>query len=238
MRIIGFILSVFLLMTIHTAADAQQSDELTDLASIVNDSSLAVDGWQVTIKETMNKNKIDGILEKLQAKNSYKVSSAEDENTVKYFFERVQKDTSLSESFNVVISKNPRHKSEFIAVLEGEDWNKGKAAAYLDRINTIQTTYFTKKSTKFACLMTDIDAKIEGAYFFDKLQQRLNLSITKTQTDNNENSTVKKIVYGYTPLWNQAISTEEPMNLQIVVQDHAHGSARLTIGTPILINEY
>lgn len=238
MRIIAFISSIFLLMSMNTAAFAQQSEELTDLASVVTDSSLNVDSWQVTIKESIHEDEIDHILENLQRKNSYKVSSAEDEKTVKYNFERVQKDTGVSESFNVVIPKNPVHKAELIAVLQGKNWDDSTYDVYLNRINAIQSNYFTKKSTKFACLMTEVSGKMKDGYIFDKLKQKLNLSVTKTQTDNNEDSSVKKIVYGYTPLWEQEISTEEPMNLQMVVHDSAQDSTRLTIGTPILINEY
>ncbi|WP_176448424.1 hypothetical protein [Lentibacillus sp. CBA3610] len=47
--------------------------------------------------------RFEQILEELQDKNSYKVSRTEDKNAVKYFFERVQKEGSISESYNVVI---------------------------------------------------------------------------------------------------------------------------------------
>lgn len=238
MRKLAFILNIFLFITISSGAFANQSDELTDIASVVTEHDLSVDSWEVTLKEEMDQADINGVLQKLEAQNSYKVTSTEDENAVKYLFERVHKKGPIFESYNVVIPKKSMYQAEFSAVIEGEDWNDTIASTYIDRMNDIRTKYFTNKSTKFACITTNIDAKIEDAYFFDQLKQSLQLTNIQTQTDNVEESTVKKIVYGYTPLWEQEIAMEEPMNLQMVVQNNEPESTRLTIGTPILINEY
>ncbi|WP_010531591.1 YwmB family TATA-box binding protein [Lentibacillus jeotgali] len=238
MRKMVLITGIFILMIVNTTAFANDGDEMTDLASLVIGSDLSVDSWQVTIKEKMNENAIDSILKKLKHKNSYKVSSTEDENTVKYFFKRVQKQEGFFESYSVVIPKNPKYEAELIAVLKGDRWSNKTAVNYADRLEDIHTTYFTKRSTKFACLTTTVGGNISSDYFFDRLKDTLQLSNVREQTDNVEESAVKNIMYGYTPLWEQTIQMEQPMNLQIVVQNAAQNSKRLTIGTPILINEY
>ncbi|HLR61483.1 MAG TPA: YwmB family TATA-box binding protein [Lentibacillus sp.] len=238
MRKFALITSIFILMIVNTTAFANESDEMTDLASLVTGSDLSVDSWQVTIKEKMSKDAINRVLQKLKNKNSYKVSSTEDENTVKYFFGRGQKNAKLSESYSVVIPKNPMYEPELVAVLQGDDWNDKISVDYIDRINDIHMSYFTKKSTKFACLSTTIGGKIDSGYFFERLKKTLQLSNIREQTDNVEHSTVKKIMYGYTPIWEQSIKMKQPMNFQAVVENAAQNSVRLTIGTPILINEY
>ncbi|GGJ91833.1 hypothetical protein GCM10007063_13030 [Lentibacillus kapialis] len=238
MRSFALIMSIVILMTVSTTAFANKSDEMTELGSVVSDNGLSVDNWQVTIKEKMAKDDVDRLLQKLRDKNSYKVSSDEDENTVKYFFERVQKQTSFSESYSVVIPENPLYDAELIAVLQGDKWNDKVAADYIDRIGDIHTSYFTNKSTKFACLSTINNDIIEDDNFFARLKNTLQLSKVREQTDNVEQSTVNKIIYGYTPLWEQTIKMKQPINLQIVIQNAAQNSKRLTIGTPILINEY
>ncbi|HLS09925.1 YwmB family TATA-box binding protein [Lentibacillus sp.] len=238
MRKLALIISVFLLITMNTAAFAKQTDELTDLASLVTGSDLPVDSWQVTIKEKMNKDAIRRILEKMKHKNGYKVTGTEDEKSVKYFIERIQKDGLFSETYHVVIPKDPMYQAELAIVLKGKDWNDSIAIAYINRVDAIKSTYFTNKSTKFACLTTTIDAKIESVYFFDQMKSDLQLTNIRKQTDNVTNTSVKKIVYGYTPLWEQEIKMKQPMNLQMVVQNSTQNSKRLTIGTPILINEY
>ncbi|TFJ92250.1 YwmB family TATA-box binding protein [Lentibacillus salicampi] len=238
MRKLALITSIFILMTINTTAFANRTDEMTGLANAMTSNNFSVDNWQVTIKEEINEEAIESILEKIQNKNSYKVSRTKDENAIKYFIERVQKEAHLSETYSVVIPKNPMHQAELVAVLKGKNWNDSIAERYFSRMDAIHTTYFTHKSTKFACLTADIDAKINNAYVFKQLKQSLQLKNIRKQTDNVENSTVKKIVYGYTPLWEQSITMKQPMNVQMVVQNGTHDSKRLMIGTPILINEY
>ncbi|SFB26618.1 TATA-box binding [Lentibacillus halodurans] len=238
MRKLAIILSIYLFMMMSSGVLAKQTDELTDIASIVTEDGVSVDSWQVTIKEEMNRDAIEHITNKLQDENSYKATRTEDEKAVKYSFERAHKKMNISEMYNVVIPKNAMYDAEFVAVLQGEHWNDSIADFYINRVEDIQATYFTTESTKFACLTADVDAKIEIAYFLNQLKQTLQLTNIQTQTDNVETSKVKKIVYGYTPLWEQEITMQKPMNLQMVVQNGTHDSKRVTIGTPMLINEY
>ncbi|MFD1362038.1 YwmB family TATA-box binding protein [Lentibacillus salinarum] len=238
MRKSALILTICFIMVINSGVAAEQADELTDLAAVVMDNDLSVDSWQVTIKEEMDADTISRMLDKIQAETGYKVTGTEDENAVKYFIEDTQKKSGITETYNVVIPKNPLQDAQLIAVLEGEDWDSAIADVYFTRLETIQSTYFTNKSTKFACLTTNVDDKIDNAYFFSQLKESLHLKHIDMQTDNVKNSTVKKIVYGYTPLWEQEITMKKPMNLQMVVQNSTHDGKRITIGTPILITEY
>ena len=52
-------------------------------------------------------------------------------------------------------------------------------------------------------------------------------------------NSVNKVIYGYTPLWeNKIIINNKQKNLQVAIEMDGKGSTEYIIGTPILINEY
>ncbi|WP_174614926.1 YwmB family TATA-box binding protein [Virgibacillus ihumii] len=234
------LITLILLMAANNAvAVTVQSDPMTDLAGLVVDSNLKVSEWQVTLKETVSYIDAEEILDRFREKNSYLVSGEEDANTIKYSVRHVQKKHGISESYNVIIPKDRTFDAQFIAVIKGDVWNKSVRKKYVSRINRIEDNLFSGNSTKFACVQTSFNDKMNSVYVFSKIRQTLNLKHVKKQEDTVENSMVKKIIYGYTPLWNQKIDLgDRPLNFQMAVNKGENGDTELTIGTPILINEY
>ncbi|GAA0605212.1 hypothetical protein GCM10009001_23090 [Virgibacillus siamensis] len=239
MKKIVLITLILLLAANNAVAVSVQSDPMTDLAEVIADSNLEVDQWQVTLKETIEYAHAEKILDRFRAKNSYLVSGEEDANTIKYSVRHVQKTNGISEYYNVIFPKDTTYNVQFIAVVKGDVWNKSVREKYVNRINSIKNDYFTGNPTKFACIETSFNDKMNGVYVFNNLKRTLNLKHVKKQDDTVKNSTVKKIFYGYTPLWNQKIDVgDRPLNFQMAVNKGENGNTELTIGTPILINEY
>lgn len=219
-------------------AASGQTNKMVDLASIVSDAGLEAESWQVTVKEEMDRETLNQYVDQLQAKDSYISSSKEGENSIKYLFEYGQNQEGISEYYQVVIPKNPVHQAEFVAVFKGKSWDGKVEETYRFRMNKVKDTYFSGSSTTFACLTAPIDGTMGSVYFFDKLKESMNLTLTQTQHDTVKKSSMEKIVYGHTPMWNEEIVMEKPMNVQMVLKDNESDKASLTIGTPILITEY
>ncbi|RYG71311.1 hypothetical protein EU245_14535 [Lentibacillus lipolyticus] len=238
MQRIAFILSIILVIMANAASASGQTTKMADLASIVSEAGLQTTEWQVTVKEEMDRDTLNRYIERLQAKNDYISSSEEGENSILYLFEYGQDQSSISEYYQVVIPKNPAHQAEFIAVFKGDSWGAKTASAFHSRMMHIKDTYFSSKSTTFACLTAPIDGKLGSVYFFDKMKASMNLTVTQTQQDTVKKSNMEKIVYGHTPMWNEEIVMDKPMNVQMVLKNDESGKPTLTIGTPILITEY
>ncbi|MBY7144717.1 YwmB family TATA-box binding protein [Virgibacillus sp. NKC19-3] len=236
MRKMLFISLLFLCITSEVAASHVQTDEMTELASIVTTSDGVVGNWEVTLKEKMDKTAIQDKLNEL--KNRYLVTVHEDEKSIKYSSGSVHKKSGISVTYNVIIPKDDMQHAELIAVMKGGHWDAFIKEQYQSIRDEMATKYFTKSAEVFACLTTDNGDIINDESFLIELTDHLNLQHRKTQNDTVENSTHEEIIYGYTPLWDQKITIgDTPMNVQIAVTE-GNGEPTYTIGTPILINEY
>ncbi|MBP1948848.1 YwmB family TATA-box binding protein [Virgibacillus litoralis] len=230
---------IILLLTTGAAVSKKQQDEMTALASTLVGSDMEVEDWEVIIKEQVSKDKVKLLIEKLKTKNSQLVTSEDDENSIKYSFGNIYKNNQFSETYNVVIPKNTKHQAQFTVVIKGSSWNKSIEKEYLKQVKSIKNDFFTDNSTKFACLTTTLSGKLGSVYFIKRMKKSLNLQNIDEQSDTVENSMLNKVVYGYTPLWDQKITImDKPMNLQLAFKDIENGKTKLTIGTPILITEY
>lgn len=233
------ILLIMLITTTNAAAYSNKQEEMASLSELVTENDLIVENWQVTIKEQMKIGRINRLMKKLQQENSYLFSSEKDDNSIRYSFRNIQKDKSISETYNVLIPKDTKYKAQLIVVIEGNSWSETIEKSYFRKVNLLKKEFFSENSTKFACLNTTLSDKMSSDYFFKKMKESLNLLYIKTQVDTVENSTIKEIIYGYTSLWGQEIITmDKPMNLQMAIKNSENGTTKLTIGTPILITEY
>ncbi|SDQ13359.1 YwmB family TATA-box binding protein [Virgibacillus salinus] len=233
------LMSIILLLTTGDAVSQKQQEEMSALASTLTGSDMEVENWEVTIKEQMSKDRVKQLIKKLKTKNSQMVTSKEAENSIKYSFGYINKKTNINETYNIVIPKDDKYQAQFTVVLEGNSWNKSIKKDYLNRLESVQYDFFSDNSTKFACITTTLSGKLGSVYFLNRIKESLNLQNIDEQSDTVENSMLTKVVYGYTPLWDQKITImDKPMNLQLAFKDIENGKTKLTIGTPILITEY
>ncbi|WP_373893963.1 YwmB family TATA-box binding protein [Virgibacillus sp. CBA3643] len=237
MKKLAFISLLFLCMTSEAVAGYVESDEMMELASVVSDSDASIGEWEVTLKEKMDTAEIQDRL--IELKNRHLVTFNEDGNSIKYSSESVHKTSGVSVSYNVIIPKEEMQDAELIAVIKGANWNTSIEENYQSIRDTVTAKYFTNSAEVFACLTTDNDGIMKSERFLAELTERLNLQHIETQFDTVENSTHEKIIYGYTPLWDQKITIgDTPMNVQIAKLESENGGPTYTIGTPILISEY
>lgn len=226
------------LMIFTGAEELKQTnhDELIDLATLIENNLLEVDHWEVIWKERLANEEAQEIINKLQDRSL--VTIKEDENVIKYLFEVFQKNDNVSLQFQLILPKQSNMRSEFIAVLKGDTWDSQIKELYNVQQKKINDL-FTFSSDKYTCIKTKESVIIDIGVFLEKVENNLNLLHKSTQSDSVNISTHKKIIYGYTALWEQKLLIDDrPQNIQIVEKQVDKDRSILTIGTPILVNEY
>lgn len=237
MKKIAFILILLLLIPTVVIAKDVETDEMDTLTSLVMANDLAIEQWKVTLKEKITKSKLEGIIDNMR--KNYLVTTTEDEDAVKYLIRDPHKTGGIDVVYSAIIPKDAKFETEFTAVIKGNEWNESTLHTYKQKINFIMKHHFTNSAKRFACLTTEDDGIIKGEHFLYETMQHLDLKYVSTQTDNVKKSTNKKIIYGYTSLWQQKITVmEKPVNIQIAIKNTENGNSKITVGTPILINEY
>ena len=237
MRKIILIQMVFLLFFTGTEElKLTKRDALIDLATLIENNSLEVDNWEVIWKERLARKEVPTIINKLKDRSL--VTVKDNENVIKYLFETTQKKDNISLKFQLIIPKQTNVNPEFIAVFKGDSWDQQIMDIY-KREEIKISDLFTYSSNKYTCIGTKENDIIEIRAFLDKMENNLNLLHRSTQFDTVNNSTHKKIIYGYTALWEQKfIINDRPQNVQIVEKHIDKDRSIVTIGTPILVNEY
>src|SRR5699024_10952069 len=99
-----FILLLFIPTAAKAITEEINNDELSTLASLAMDQDLAIDTWQVTIKENMKLEQLQNVINKLKEK--YKLSITEDENAVKYTVRNAHKSEEISVLYKAIIPKD------------------------------------------------------------------------------------------------------------------------------------
>ncbi|MFZ3578576.1 YwmB family TATA-box binding protein [Virgibacillus sp. DJP39] len=239
MKKIALIFIFFLLITTHVSAYNTNltNDEMIQLAGLTKKTGLEIDEWRVTIKENIPKEKLMEHVNTL--KNSYLASYSEDKNVIKYSFGSVQKSDAVYVRYTVIIPKNEDFKAELVSVISGKNWNEEVKNEYIKLHKSIVLQYFTENSIKFSCMSTKSSDTMKSDYLVEFLKKKLKLQHITTQQDNVDRAMNKKVITGYTQLWNQKLNImDKPMNVNIAITDTKNGKTKVTVGTPILIIEY
>ncbi|WP_163969511.1 YwmB family TATA-box binding protein [Oceanobacillus halotolerans] len=232
-----FITICFLFIPHLSLAQHPDRDELIDIATYTLAQGLGIDEWEVTIKEHIDREEVKETIDQL--KNSYKASRKEDDNSIEYSFRDIRPSNELESFIKLIIPKEQQYKVELVAVVEGNTWNDSIEEDYESTKNNILQQYFTASAKIFSCLTTTKHDIIDSVYFLKEFYSDFQFNEINRQNDSVTGSTYKQIISGHTPRWdNQIMLLEEPMNMELVVKKTHNQQEKITIGTPILINEY
>ena len=211
--------------------------ELIDISHFVEENNMTVDTWSITMKEKIHskavlKNTVQ------QLSKQYDQAVSKDDHAHIYFYEGTHNEAQIDVSFKVVQSIS-EESGEIVAVISGQEWNGNILQNYLTMLQTINENYFTEKSHVYTCLTIENGVIISSDNFLEKMIKNFNLSNVTTQIDKVSKKVHKKVIYGYTPIWDKKLMIkDEPMNLQVVIDGDDSEERKVIIGTPVLINEY
>ena len=167
------------------------------------------------------------------------MTSKDKENSVIYSVGDSHNQSESVERYTVVIPKDNHRNAEITAELKNHKWDSEVEEDYHKWQLFVSELLFTEKVRAYTCLTTEFNGIINSDYFTSYIMEKLDVKQTQTQIDKNNNSTLEKVIYGYTSLWEQEIYIKDvPMNFQLAVAKNKLGESQFIIGTPILINEY
>lgn len=238
MKKLSFIL-ILACVAMVTAAWSEkqgQSQELLDMATLAEGMDMDIYGWSITLKESLPKDEIYSIIERIE--QYAKLQKSTTQQSEKYFTRNAHKTAGLIESFIVIVPSNG-DDAELIVELKGENWQKNTYNHIKNRKDEIIKTLFTTNVKSFACLQASSNAMMDVGAFSTNLKRDFNIKKMTEQDEIIKDDVNKKIYYGYIPMWPAGlVIAGKEMNMQAVITNTNDGRSKLTIGTPILLNEY
>src|SRR5699024_8903357 len=126
---------------------------------------LSVTEWSVTIKEEMHQKNAKQILRHLN--RDYYVTKTDDANSFTYQAAYTHKATESDVNFVVIVPKNTYYKPEFIASINGHNWDTSNNTAYNLQLKAIKQEYFSEQSNIFACITGEVHGTISDVYFMN-----------------------------------------------------------------------
>lgn len=230
------IITTSILLT-GTIPNETEPAAIQTLAEFAETNELPIRGWEVTMKETLYVSNYDEILNNLG--NRYRIAGKENENRLQYDFMDNKKMKHIEWEQRMIIAKENTGQVELTAVISGQAWNESIAAEYNELIAHLNRNFFQNNATTFTWIEVVKDGTIVDTVTIDKLAESLQLLHMEEQLDTVENSKLKMMYYGYTPLWDDKFVVEGiPYNFQIAATPLETDEIAYMIGTPILMNEY
>jgi len=237
MKKVTLILLVIFSLLLTGAIPEEKADQLQTLASIATDNNLPIHGFEVVIKEDLPSSNFKHLVN--NPKNSHFVTVSKEENTLKYHRTDQIENEKIEIETRLLFSEINPEKVELTVVIRGSNWNQDTEAMYKQLKEKIMDSYFENNATVFACIEVTNGDIIGDRVVVDIFSEALDLVHNLEQHDSFEMSKLKKVIYGYTDLWNDKFIVEGiPFNLQIAGSKSETGDWEYMIGTPILVNEY
>ncbi|WP_047981142.1 YwmB family TATA-box binding protein [Ornithinibacillus contaminans] len=226
-------------MFIANTVMAQKIDtnELIEIAGMMEENDLDIDSWEVTVKENKTESMLQDIIQELST--GYSVTKEENENSIIYSVTDTHKTGNLFVTYRALFPKNKQYQAELVVTIQGNTWGAEVQSDYLENLSNITGKYFSDNAKIYSCMNSKASAIMKKDYIVKNLTKKLDLRHKYRQNDNLNTTRNIEIIYGYTSLWSHAITIQDtPVNVQIVTKHGGNGGVQFTIGTPILINEY
>lgn len=233
------IMLAFIMMTmLQTTSQNEQllSDELIDIVEVIQSESLIIDEWEIVYRDTISKNKTNSLIQFLHDKNNM----TQEKHTDHVLYSAVEKmpKSQMNVTYDLIIP-NISYDARFTVTLSGEGWNETFINDLIRQNHNLANQNIKNSPSIFTCLSASDSAIIKNGISMKKISDKFKLLHNFTQFDNNMESKYIGEVYGYNPQWTNRLKIEDdPLNIQIALQQDEEKRNFITIGTPIILSEY
>ncbi|SHM61822.1 YwmB family TATA-box binding protein [Gracilibacillus kekensis] len=204
--------------------------ELDDMIEIIDEQQLNLSNWQTTIKETQKINDISSFKKKLKG---YQLNMVENDSNIKYQ-SNTQERGGINETVLIVRTSSEKNTYKIIYTISSTDTTTEVLDIYKNRVDSITKVLFTENAQIFSCVEAWKSGIIDIVCFIEFVKKSLDMTIIDEIKDSHFYSWT-----GFTPEWDESlIQDTEEFNIQIAVREGIGDRTTVTIGTPILINEY
>lgn len=235
-KMITCILCLFLLSgSIHAKTSPNDIHQLQHIHAILGQNNDQME-WKVTIKDSLRVEEAKNVVKNVE--NRHLVTSTYEENEIQYMMD-------INEFKNMDIQVHVHHykdeeQAEIIINIHGSKWNGEVAQTYNAFVAHIKDFYITQKAHVFACLSSTYSATISPNQLEKQIIHGLSLQHVSKGTDPLTDPQKQIDFSGYSPYMEQTIrlANDKEFNVQVVIKKMDREGFLVTIGTPILIDEY
>lgn len=243
MKKISFILSIFgiigfiVLQAGNKTTVADANHEIKTLASVLQDENILITGWSLYARETLENDDVNGLVKDLKAQLSdWTWTGGNGSNHGEIIAE--SKSPGLQEKIKIVSTDtNGQIHTYVMYEVRGQFWNKNTEAFLNKNLPIIIFDIFRGNATTFSCVEGEINDKIESALpvYKSKLLKAFNANEVEGLEEDSFIS-----VSASSPLFDNSLSSEHDMNMQLGLRKTERLGAKTTIvvGTPIITIEY
>ncbi|KGX94076.1 hypothetical protein N781_01500 [Pontibacillus halophilus JSM 076056 = DSM 19796] len=231
--VIGMFIYLPMVSLASTHTDALQP--VRDLVSVIEEEALDVKGWDVTVKESVSPQHVQDLLSNIESTDPSSQIEVEETTISKKYAITHHKHTHLHEQTIIIVSKQHPTFAELIYNVSGERFEDRTQASLEARLEEVMNVYFAENATIFTCVKTETSDKIKGVLLLEKIRTNLNMKTIEKVDEADFQS-----ISGYTNRWDSSIpvSEDQNMNVQMALRTGLGAETTITIGTPIITNEY
>lgn len=213
-----------------------KAEALNKIASFFEKYEANIKKIQLTYKETLPKSQLHAIIKEIDHLEYKK--DRKDSNKVTFTRRDVHKSGEITETYSIVESPDGQSFT-WIASFESTTWDENIATSVVAWKTKMDALHSGSNVQKFACLQAETSDTIDDSVFLENVRGYFDLEDDEIQTEKVNSETSRKVIYGYTDLWaDELVIDGNPMNMQVAMTHNKHNGTKITIGTPILINEY
>jgi len=236
---IRYSLLLFFLSILLQASDEkieQDIDSLFHMAHSVEKEELHIKEWQVTYRDQVN----EGVVPDLVGffNDQEKLDIEQNEHGMTY---RIEDRNQIGNvNYSLILPKNSHDSARLIVHFSGVKWKEKEVIDFIRKKERIIEQFFSNSTAVFTCITAEENGIMKNGNSVRKIEENLNLVHMFTQFDDKRSANTVKEYYGYNRLWKDKIPIgESHINVQIVIKHNEYTERNLvTIGTPIILNEY
>ncbi|GAB2551769.1 YwmB family TATA-box binding protein [Gracilibacillus alcaliphilus] len=204
--------------------------EVKEMAATLEGYDLELTTLQTTIKETLEIDQINSFIEELKG---YQMNMVENNNTIR-FESADQQNPSNNETLLLVPVPGKQSVYQVIYTITMPLDKTEVLDTYNKRVLKVTKGLFSQNAQYFSCLDAQKDGIIDIVSFMNFVKDKLDITIIDEIDEANFYTWT-----GYSKRWNKKLQQgDDNINVHIAVSERIGDQTNITIGTPILINEY
>ncbi|WP_407269317.1 YwmB family TATA-box binding protein [Radiobacillus sp. PE A8.2] len=232
-RFILLLIIALLIPLNYIQASSLPLSEVDDIHKIIEEENLSLQEWELLIKEQVGSEQFSEVKKNIEVMFEKPLKKVKETDMMIKLQASIYAN-DVTESITIIIPKQDKQQFNIMYTIVGTKWNEQIEDTYNQKINSLLQRVFTENLTKFSCFTSQPDGMMNSGYLFKKLVDELNINTLSNIKENDFS-----VLSGYTPRWNSVIPiSDEPMNVQIASRKGLGGKTTITIGTPIITNEY
>ncbi|UOQ50259.1 YwmB family TATA-box binding protein [Gracilibacillus caseinilyticus] len=220
---------IFFVQQLDAKTTEDNTKEINDMVAMIEEQDLNLANLETTIRERRTIQEISRFIDNLEG---YQLTMVDDD-TYKLDSNR-RNNSGVNESLLIVRTYEKKNEYQVLYTISTTKMTPEVLEKFQENIKGVTKSLFTDKAQYFSCAQAWKNGIIDIVSFINFVKSELKMSIIDEVNEPDFTTWT-----GYTAKWKQEIQQyDQEFNIQIAVREGIGDRSTVTIGTPILINEY